>query len=35
MASVREKDRDDDIFIGIRFPLGFSSEGFSLKQKQY
>ena len=33
MASVREKDRNDDIFIGIRYPLGFSPEGFFFKTK--
>jgi len=33
MASVREKDRNNDIFIGIRYPLGFSPEGFFFKTK--
>ena len=33
MASVREKNDNDDIFIGIRYPLGFSPEGFFFKTK--
>jgi len=28
MASVREIDRNDDLYVGIRFPLGRSQEGF-------
>ena len=33
MANVREIDRDDDIYIGIRFPLDHSQEGFFYKTK--
>ena len=33
MASVREKNDNDDIFIGIRYPLGFSPDGFFYKTK--
>jgi|TARA_R100001129_G_scaffold182210_1_gene162480 phage baseplate assembly protein W len=33
MANVREIDRDDDIYIGIRFPLDHSPEGFFYKTK--
>ena len=28
MASVRETDRNDDIYVGIEFPLGYSPTGF-------
>ena len=28
MANVREIDRDDDIYVGVEFPLDFSNEGF-------
>ena len=28
MANVREKDRNEDVFIGVRFPLDHSQEGF-------
>ena len=31
--SVREIDRKDDKYVGIRFPLGYSSEGFFYKTK--
>ena len=31
--SVREIDRNDDKYVGIRFPLGYSSEGFFYKTK--
>ncbi|MBC8422015.1 MAG: GPW/gp25 family protein [Pelagibacteraceae bacterium] len=33
MPSSREKDQDPDIFIGIGFPLGFSSVGIFNKTK--
>ena len=33
MASVREKDRNEDVFIGVRFPLDHSQEGFFYKPK--
>ena len=33
MASVREKDRNEDVFIGVRFPLDHSQEGFFYKTK--
>ena len=33
MANVREIDRDDDIYVGIRFPLDHSPEGFFYKTK--
>ncbi len=33
MAIVREKNDNDDIFIGIRYPLGFSPDGFFYKTK--
>ena len=31
--SVREIDRNDDKYVGIRFPLGYSPEGFFYKPK--
>ena len=31
MANVREIDRDDDIYVGIEFPLDYSQEGFFRK----
>ena len=31
--SVREIDRDDDIYVGVEFPLDFSNEGFLRKTK--
>ena len=31
--SVREIDRNDDKYVGIRFPLGYSPEGFFYKTK--
>jgi len=31
--SVREIDRNDDKYVGIRFPLGYSSEGFFFRTK--
>ena len=31
--SVREIDRNDDKYVGIEFPLGYSSEGFFYKTK--
>ena len=31
--SVREIDRNDDKYVGIKFPLGYSSEGFFYKSK--
>ena len=33
MASVREKDRNEDVFIGVKFPLDHSQEGFFYKTK--
>jgi len=33
MPNVREIDRDDDIYVGIRFPLDHSPEGFFYKTK--
>ena len=33
MANVREIDRDDDIYVGIEFPLDHSQEGFFRKTK--
>ena len=33
MANVREIDRDDDIYVGVEFPLDFSNEGFLRKTK--
>ncbi len=33
MASVREIDRNDDLYVGIRFPLGRSQEGFFSQTK--
>ena len=33
MSSVREKDRNEDVFIGVRFPLDHSQEGFFYKTK--
>ncbi len=33
MANVREIDKDDDIYIGIEFPLDFSADGFLSKTK--
>ena len=33
MASVREIDRNDDIYVGIKFPLDYSPEGFFYKTK--
>ena len=33
MANVREIDRDDDIYVGIEFPLDYSQEGFFRKTK--
>jgi|TARA_R100000081_G_scaffold37689_1_gene17491 hypothetical protein len=33
MSNVREIDRDDDIYVGIRFPLDHSPEGFFYKTK--
>ena len=35
MASVREIDKNDDMYVGVRFPLGYSQEGFCLRQKLY
>ena len=32
--SVREIDRNDDKYVGIRFPLGYSPEDFFTNQKQ-
>ena len=31
--SVREIDRNDDMYVGIRFPLGQSAEGFFYRTK--
>ena len=31
--SVREIDRNDDKYVGIRFPLGYSPEGFFFRTK--
>ena len=31
--SVREIDRNDDKYVGIKFPLGYSPEGFFYKSK--
>ena len=33
MASVREIDKNEDVFIGVRFPLDHSQEGFFYKTK--
>ena len=33
MASVREIDRNDDVYVGVRFPLDYSPEGFFYKTK--
>ena len=33
MASVREIDKNDDIYVGVRFPLDHSQEGFFYKTK--
>ena len=33
MANVREIDRDDDIYVGIEFPLDYSSQGFFRRTK--
>jgi len=33
MANVREIDRDDDIYVGIEFPLDYSVQGFFRKTK--
>ena len=33
MANVREINKDDDIYVGIRFPLDHSPEGFFYKTK--
>ena len=33
MASVREIDKNDDIYVGVRFPLDNSQEGFFYKTK--
>ena len=33
MANVREIDKDKDIYIGVEFPLDFSSQGFLRKTK--
>ena len=33
MANVREIDRDDDIYVGIEFPLDHSQEGFFRRTK--
>ena len=33
MASVREINNNDDIFIGVRFPLDYSPQGFFYKTK--
>ena len=33
MASVREIDKNDDVYVGVRFPLGYSQEGFLYKTK--
>ena len=33
MANVREIDRDDDIYVGIEFPLDNSQEGFFRRTK--
>ena len=33
MANVREIDRNDDKYVGIKFPLGYSPEGFFYKSK--
>ena len=33
MASVREVDKNDDIYVGVRFPLDHSQEGFFYKTK--
>ena len=33
MASVREIDINDDIYVGVRFPLDHSQEGFFYKTK--
>ena len=33
MANVREIDRDNDIYVGIEFPLDYSQEGFFRKTK--
>ena len=33
MASVREIDKNDDIYVGVRFPLDHGQEGFFYKTK--
>ena len=33
MASVREIDKNDDLYVGVRFPLDHSQEGFFYKTK--
>ena len=33
MANVREIDKDDDIYVGVEFPLDFSVDGFLRKTK--
>ncbi len=33
MATVREIDKNDDIYVGVRFPLDHSQEGFFYKTK--
>ena len=33
MASVREIDRNEDKYVGIRFPLDYSPEGIFFKTK--
>ena len=33
MANVREIDNNDDIYIGVEFPLDFSVDGFLRKTK--
>ena len=33
MTSVREIDNNDDVYVGVRFPLDYSPEGFFYKTK--
>ena len=35
MKKRKRKDRNEDVFIGVRYPLDHSQEGFFLKQKLY
>ena len=33
MANVREIDRNDDVFVGIKFPLSYGLNGFFFQSK--